>query len=177
MMEPLVITGDKINLHMLGAGELSSWLDNEDEFSKKYGLTIVKGLVNKRVQEVFRLKLEKIGSDPGNVLWYTYFAIVLRDTETLIGLIGFKDIPDQAGLSEIGYGIGESYRNRGYATEAVSLLVDWVFCNTELRTVFAQTDINNIPSGKVLEKAGFSMQRQDGNMFEWKQERSPSPVM
>lgn len=175
-MEPFDISGEKIILHMLRAEELSAWLEDEDDFSRTSGFTIDNSLVNKRVEEVFRMKLKKIEADPENVMWYTYFAILLKETRTLIGLIGYKDLPDSDGLSEIGYGVGGSYRNRGYATEAVKLLSEWSLSNTDLKVIFAQTDIDNIPSGKVLENAGFTMERQDGKMFQWKLERVVASV-
>lgn len=171
------ISGKRIELRMLGIEELASWLEDEAYFAGTFGMDVVQGLLNKRLQEVFRLKLDKMKSDPENLLWYTYFAIMLKDSDQMIGLIGFKDIPDTHGMSEIGYGVGSSFRNKGYATEAVRILAEWVFVNTHVKSIFAQTDINNIPSGKVLEKSGFSMERQDGKMFQWKLEREASPSL
>lgn len=171
------ISGKRIELRMLGIEELASWLEDEASFAGTFGMDVVQGLLNKRLQEVFRLKLDKMKSDPENLLWYTYFAIMLKGSDQLIGLIGFKDIPDGHGMSEIGYGIGSSFRGKGYATEAVKTLSEWVFENTPVKSIFAQTDIDNIPSGKVLEKAGFSMERQDGKMFQWKLEREASPSL
>jgi RimJ/RimL family protein N-acetyltransferase len=171
------IDGERIELRMLGIEELASWLEDEDSFTETFGMDVVEGLLNKRLQEVFRLKLDKMKSDPENLLWYTYFAIMRKDSDQMIGLIGFKDAPDGHGMSEIGYGIGSSFRGQGYATEAVRILSEWVFDNTHVKSIFAQTDINNIPSGKVLEKVGFSMERQDGKMFQWKLEKEASPSL
>lgn len=176
-MAEMKISGKRIELRMLGIEELASWLEDEASFAGTFGMDVVQGLLNKRLQEVFRLKLDKMKSDPENLLWYTYFAIMLKGSDQLIGLIGFKDIPDGHGMSEIGYGIGSSFRGKGYATEAVKTLSEWVFENTPVKSIFAQTDIDNIPSGKVLEKAGFSMERQDGKMFQWKLEREASPSL
>ena len=56
---------------------------------------------------------------------------------------------------EIGYALIPSERRKGYCTEAVRIIVDYLFLSRELRRIQAQTDPRNIASQKVLEKAGF----------------------
>ena len=58
-------------------------------------------------------------------------------------------------LMEIGYILVPSERKKGYASEAVKIIVDYLFLSKELVRVQAFTDVNNFASQKVLEKAGF----------------------
>ena len=52
--------------------------------------------------------------------------------------------------------IKNEYRNRGYATEAASAVLDFAFENLDIEKVYAQCDINNPASFSVMRKIGMS---------------------
>jgi ribosomal-protein-alanine N-acetyltransferase len=56
---------------------------------------------------------------------------------------------------EIGYDIVRSERGKGYGTEAVQLMVDYLFLSKDAVRIQAFTDVRNKASQRVLEKAGF----------------------
>jgi len=56
---------------------------------------------------------------------------------------------------EIGYSLVPSARGKGCCTEAVKILVDYLFLSKDIGRIQAQTDPGNVASQKVLEKAGF----------------------
>jgi RimJ/RimL family protein N-acetyltransferase len=58
-------------------------------------------------------------------------------------------------LMEIHYWLVQKERNKGYATEAVQLMVDYLFLSKEFVRIQAITDVRNKPSQRVLEKVGF----------------------
>lgn len=91
---------------------------------------------------------------PGQEEWGSDWKIMLPDN-TVIGGIGFKGSPNSLGTVEIGYGIDPPYQNRGFATEATLGMVEWAFAQSGVQTVVAQTEAGNLPSQKVLLKAGF----------------------
>ena len=55
----------------------------------------------------------------------------------------------------LGYRLLPSERNKGYCTEAVKLIVDYLFLSRNLVRIQAETNPRNIASQRVLEKAGF----------------------
>ena len=63
------------------------------------------------------------------------FAIRLKETGRLIGFILYFDEKDD--LCEIGYGIGSGFWNQGYATEAASRFLEYLFREKGMRTVYA----------------------------------------
>ncbi len=64
--------------------------------------------------------------------------------------------PDVPGI-DIGYGIAEpSYRGKGYAGEALALLLDYLFAGYPVERVSAYTDAENVPSRRLLERLGFA---------------------
>jgi RimJ/RimL family protein N-acetyltransferase len=59
-------------------------------------------------------------------------------------------------LLEIGYDLVPSERGKGYCTEAVRIIVDYLFLSKDIPRIQAQTHPRNVASQKVLEKAGFT---------------------
>jgi len=56
---------------------------------------------------------------------------------------------------EIGYSLVPSERGKGYGTEALEIMVDYLFLSKDAMRIQAQTDPRNVVSQKILEKVGF----------------------
>lgn len=97
--------------------------------------------------------LEGCLKHPEQWVWYAIWVIELKDG-TYIGDLSFKGI-DSNGAVEIGYGILAGFEGRGYATEAVSAIVQWAAEQPEVTRIEAETEIENLASQRVLEKCGF----------------------
>lgn len=97
--------------------------------------------------------LEGCLAHPNQWEWYAIWMIEKKDG-THVGELCFKGITEE-GTAEIGYGIAEDYQGCGYATEAVSALVDWALKQPGVSCVTAETEENNIASQRVLKKSGF----------------------
>ena len=83
--------------------------------------------------------------------WYAIWAIEQKDG-TMVGDLCFKGL-EKNGIAEIGYGILEEYRGKGYATEAVQAVCCWAFRHPQVLSLEAEA--GNIVSQRVLEKCGF----------------------
>ena len=75
-------------------------------------------------------------------------------------------------LLEIGYFLVPSERGKGYCTEAVNIMVDYLFLSKDMIRIQACTELRNIASQKVLEKVGFkkegTIRKSIFNRGEWK---------
>lgn len=89
------------------------------------------------------------------------YAITLRDSEKLIGMI---ELRFEESRLDIGYVLAAPYWNLGYMTEAVRAVIAWGLNQKEIYRVWAYCDTENLPSARVLEKAG--MQR-EGILRRW----------
>ncbi len=89
-------------------------------------------------------------ADPASVP--IVFAVVISETCDLIGHVGLSPI---AGGVEIGYAIESCQQGRGYAAEAVELMIEWAFSQFRLDSIQGIVAAENIASARVLEKAGF----------------------
>lgn len=110
---------------------------------------------DERVKLAYAEMLEGCRTNPGERLWYTEWRVDLRETGEPVGGLGFKG-PATNGEVEIGYGIDEAHRGKGYATEAAKVLVEWALSQEPVYFVTAETTPDNAASKRVLEKLGFS---------------------
>lgn len=54
--------------------------------------------------------------------------------------------------------MGKEYWGKGYATEAITALIDYAFEHLKMETIVAEVDAANINSIKVLKKLNFIYQ-------------------
>lgn len=103
--------------------------------------------------------LEKVETVPDADGWWSYY-VVRTDAgdggRELVGIAGYKGPPDAEGMVEVGYGVMEPHRRRGYASEATAGLVERAFADPRVTRVIAETLPELIPSQGVLEKNGFA---------------------
>ncbi|RKP47992.1 N-acetyltransferase [Cohnella endophytica] len=84
------------------------------------------------------------------------FGIFLKEGNDLVGRIELSGIargPFQN--ANVGYFLDQAHNGKGYATEAVSDCVSYAFGELGLHRVQAGVMPRNLPSKRVLEKAGF----------------------
>ena len=83
------------------------------------------------------------------------FAIVLRETDELIGEVGLHPLPNRT-QGQLAYWIGEPYWGKGLATEAVRAVLSFGFNDLALQLIFAECKVDNFGSIRVLEKNGMT---------------------
>lgn len=95
-------------------------------------------------------------------------AIAIHHAEgTVIGDVRFEPSLRAAREYEIGYGIARSRRRQGYAVEAASAVIDWLFEEAGAETVIAGCDSRNVASVRTLRKLGFWLDSTPGSTFWW----------
>jgi RimJ/RimL family protein N-acetyltransferase len=82
------------------------------------------------------------------------FAITFNDE--IVGAIGLHRLTDLNRFTvELGYWIGEPYWNKGIASKAVQLVIDFGFKTLDINRIYASTIESNLASSRVLEKNNF----------------------
>ncbi len=144
---------------------------------------LAESISNKKVQQYFRDGLPYpyteqdgkdyisfiLSSDPNNV-----FAFAIAYFGKVIGNISVTRQDNIYRLSaELGYYLAEEYWGKGIMTEAVKQICDYVFSNSDIIRIQAQTFAFNHASRRVLEKAGFQLEGtlrscgiKDGKIFD-----------
>jgi RimJ/RimL family protein N-acetyltransferase len=80
--------------------------------------------------------------------------IIEKKDGTKIGMTGYLTVQPYR-VIEIGYWLLPKEKGKGYGTEVVQIMVDYLFLSKDTRRVQATTHIENLVSQKVLEKVGF----------------------
>jgi RimJ/RimL family protein N-acetyltransferase len=101
-------------------------------------------------------------------------AIVLKSSGEIIGAVGivpyldafnkitaFNRAPDFPATAEVGlfWAIDPAHQRNGYAPEAAHVLIEYLFHQEKLGRIIATTSYENLPSQKVMEKLGMTIQR------------------
>lgn len=93
--------------------------------------------------------------------------MIARAQRAVVGSAGFIGPPGEDGEVELGYGIVEERRNRGYATEAAAALVGWALEQPGVERVVARSEVSNDASTRVLEKIGLTRAGADEQVARW----------
>jgi aminoglycoside 6'-N-acetyltransferase len=94
--------------------------------------------------------------------WFQ-FAVALRPAGELIGDCAALPQADDPRQCEIGFTLAPGYQGRGYATEAVRLLLGYLFTTRGKHRITARCDPRNAASAALLERLGM---RREGHLRE-----------
>jgi RimJ/RimL family protein N-acetyltransferase len=146
------ILTERLQLLQLDATQARNLLEGKPETERPWmaGYPIEGTLV---AAEAF-LRTVDAGIDPGP---YGMYQLVRSGDSVVVGDIGFHAPPDSAGTVTVGYGLATAARGQGYATEALKAIIDWALRQPTVRGVEADTAHGNVPSQRVMERAGMRM--------------------
>jgi RimJ/RimL family protein N-acetyltransferase len=85
--------------------------------------------------------------------WFQ-FAVARPDDDRLIGDCGVRVPDDEPRVAELGFTFATGWQGRGYATEAVRRLLDYLFDDRAKHRVFASCDPRNVRSAALLRRVG-----------------------
>lgn len=91
-----------------------------------------------------------------------HFAIVLQDSQKLIGATELRDIDLEHLQAELGFWIARSWWGKGFASEAAEAAIEYGFNQLGIHRIYAHHMVRNTASERILEKLGF---RQEGLMI------------
>lgn len=85
-------------------------------------------------------------------------ALVHRESDIVIGLIGLGDMNRYSSYMELEFAIAAESRNQGYATEAVRRMIAYGFDDLGLSVICAWVRAHNTASVRILEKCAFTFE-------------------
>ncbi len=81
------------------------------------------------------------------------YAMITKDEDKNIGYVQL--VPIGEGKWEIGYHVAKAFTGKGYATEAVKAFLPVIAKRVGISEVYGIRLLENVASGRVLEKCGF----------------------
>lgn len=111
----------------------------------------VRWCTHKNIEETKEyLKYEIKRCEEGN--YYTW-GITLKENSELIGAIAA--FPSEDNRIELGYNISQKHWNKGYTTEALKRVMDYLINDIGIKHFRCAHAVLNPASGRVMQKAGF----------------------
>ncbi|SMQ59686.1 [SSU ribosomal protein S5P]-alanine acetyltransferase [Devosia lucknowensis] len=109
-------------------------------------------------RRVFALRVRRARQEAEEGTDYTFFIFMEREgQDQLVGGITLSNIRRRAAqFVNLGYWMGQNYAGKGIMTEAVGVVLPFIFDTLDLHRVHAAFIPTNTPSRRVLEKNGFA---------------------
>ncbi|MCB9421125.1 MAG: GNAT family N-acetyltransferase [Ardenticatenaceae bacterium] len=165
------IETERLVLLPLTMAQLQTSLGDPAQLAQELGVSLADDLFAGAVRQPIEKKLEIMtGLAAADHPWATYWLIIPKEMAVGAGLAGFKGYPNKKGEVEIGYGMQPAFQNKGYMTEAVAALLDWALARPECTAVTAETESNNQPSIRVLQKVGMRLMGEGNGRLQWRKE-------
>lgn len=175
----MLIETARLQLVPYSPQDMLNLIDGYEQFERSFGLPAAQGLreffVSGDVSPDWVAMLHTATTaDP----WLFGFAVIHRESRSVIGTLGFKGPPDDAGMVEIAYGIVPDFQRQGFATEAAMAGYQFAVDSGRVCLVRAHTLPTGNASTRVLAKCGFEqvgevVDPDDGLVWRW--ERSAKP--
>jgi RimJ/RimL family protein N-acetyltransferase len=102
--------------------------------------------------EVFIGKISKQINVPGT--WFQ-FVIVNKETQKIVGDLGIHFIDSENKQTEIGCTLNKDFQNKGFATESVKKVIDYLFNELNKHRIITSIDPDNKNSIRLVERIGF----------------------
>ncbi|WP_462280967.1 GNAT family N-acetyltransferase [Salinivirga cyanobacteriivorans] len=102
--------------------------------------------------EVFIEKSAKQINEPE-----TWFQLILieKATDKIVGDIGIHFFGSENRQAEIGVTLNRNYQKKGYATESIKKVIDYLFNTLNKHRIITSIDPENASSIKLVERLGF----------------------
>jgi [ribosomal protein S5]-alanine N-acetyltransferase len=123
---------------------------------------------DQQVEQAITFAIKEIERSPEAYIWHTFWQLVHKQENQIIGEFDFHDAPNEVGEVEFGFMTLPEYRNHGYMTEAAQALIDWALNQDGVSALIAETDKHNKASQRVLEKLGAWTYEETESVYRWK---------
>jgi RimJ/RimL family protein N-acetyltransferase len=120
-----------------------------DAVTNKY-----QGWIPKTIDEVeiFIGKVSKQIDEPDT--WFQ-FIIIEKKTYKIVGDMGLHFFDTENRQVEIGCTLNKEFQNKGYATESIKIIIDYLFEKLNKHRIIASIDPDNKRSIQLVERIGF----------------------
>jgi RimJ/RimL family protein N-acetyltransferase len=158
---------ERLSIKLLSLSQLRLWINNisilETELDCKCDPEPIEGWF----LNILNGQIKIIENDPENYMYHSFWFIIRKSDKKVIGSMDFKNIPNELGEVEIGYGLGTKYEHNGYMTEAIKAFCEMALIIEKIKAVIAETEIENLSSQKLLERCGFKKYKEEKTIW-WK---------
>jgi len=112
------------------------------------------GWIPKTIEDVesFIEKISKQMNEPGT--WFQ-FVIIEKETQKIVGDLGIHFLDNENKQVEIGCTLNKYFQNRGYATESIKRVIEYLFNELKKHRIITSIDPDNKNAIRLVERIGF----------------------
>lgn len=147
-----LIATKRLDLYCMTAEELFGMGNDPDIFSERPFKNPHGVITGEKLPRTNRV--QDVREHPENIRWY-YRVIVDRERNIAVGSISFHDAPDERGMVEIGVGIAEPERGKGFASEALRGMWTWATHQPDVKFLRYTVSPENPYSISIIKKFEF----------------------
>lgn len=125
------------------------------EYAGDKDITMMFYLPNKTFQETCDF-VRKNAAEWNSSGQLDYEFVIIYEGKIIGGCDADLSHSEDRSYATLGWIINKKYRNMGFASEAAKALLDFAFGNLDIEKVYAQCDINNPASYKVMMNIGMT---------------------
>ena len=162
------INTERLRLIPLSVENLRLLIDDPKKMEIRFSLIESDRFLSSELKQAMEIRLSKLLGDEENYIWYTNWLIVSKDKNCSVGGIMLKGLPNEKDEVVIGYYTLPEYQGNGYMTETIYHMKNWLLNNSDVIYVIADTEKDNIPSHRVLEKSGAEIYKETDELYFWR---------
>jgi ribosomal-protein-alanine N-acetyltransferase len=164
-----MIETERLILRPLTYEQLIKYTKCDNSLEEELNLNESSRTISPELKEAFEQTiLPNVADKSKNYLYSTLWTAISKTENKMVGDLCIYGEPNTDGEIEIGYGTYEEFQHKGFMTEIVRGIVEWVKSQPKIKSILASTDKINIASYKVLEKNRFVKIGETEMLFNWK---------
>lgn len=164
---PVLISGDGFSISDIDISDKERYYDLyiDEELNKWWGYDYKEDLGDKKISPDYFYDFQKGLKDKKEE-----YSFAVKVDNQMIGELVLHNF-DYFGGIEIGYRFFKEFQGKGYATKSANLLMDYCFNVLNATTLKTRCFKENIPSYNLINRLGFSLQKESDTHYFFIKER------
>jgi len=163
-----MIETERLILKPLTYGQLVKYTKCDNSLEEELNLNKTSRTVSPELKEAFEQTiLPNVADKTKNYLYSTLWTAISKAENKMIGDLCIVGEPNADGAIEIGYGTYDEFQGKGFMTEIVGGIIEWIKTQENVKSIIASTDRTNTASFRVLEKNNFIKVGETETLFNW----------
>lgn len=153
--DKMQIETERLNIIALTPEQLELWVNDIPELEKELNCSYQAEPMEGIFKEIVEGQVKRAKEDRDHYVWHSFWFMIRKSDRVVVGSADFKNVPDEKGEVEIGYGQAPQYEHNGYMTETVQAMCDWARKQEGVEHIIAETEKDGFASQRILKRNGF----------------------
>ena len=150
-MAQLEINTDRLFLRTMNLNDAEAiFAYRSDAFENRY-----QGWIPKKIEDVYDFINNRITTEVNVANTWHQMVVINRENKKLIGDIGIHFMDEEKKQVELGFTLDKKYQGKGFATESVKQVIEYLFNTLNKHRIIGSIDPRNSSSIKLVERLGF----------------------